>query len=98
MILIIAFSSLASSSSALLLRVACGRLEEGRCACDVRYIVGEGDLDFTGGGGFLIPVCDVADRVGDKIRACVGEIFCLALRLAYFDVCRDTRAPAGLFQ
>ncbi len=90
MILIIALSSLASFTSALLLRVACGRLEEGRRACGGWNIVGEGDLDFTGFGGFLIPGCDVADRVGD--------VFGLTLRLAYFDVCRDTRAPTGRFQ
>jgi hypothetical protein len=29
------------------LRVACSWLEEGRRACDMWNIVGEGDLDFT---------------------------------------------------
>ena len=49
MILIIALSYLASFTSALLLRVACCRLEEGRRVCDVMDNVGEGDLDFTSG-------------------------------------------------
>jgi hypothetical protein len=103
-ILIIAFSSLASSTSALLLRVACSWLEEGRRACDVRNIVGEADLDFTWEGGFLLPCCDVVDRVGDSVRAWGGGVawvfLCdaLPLRLAYFDACRDTRAPTGRFQ
>ena len=95
---------MASSASALLLSVACRLLEEGRRACDMWDIVGEGDLDFTWGGGFLLPVCDVVDRVGDSIRVWGGDGAWvllsdgLPLRLPYFDVCRGTRAATGRFQ
>lgn len=101
---------MASSSSAWL-RLACAKLEAGRCACDMLDDVGEedleGDLDFTGGTRCLVSVSwrDVADKAGERVLPRVeevgppaGDALGFILKLAYLDFVRPARAPIGRFQ
>ncbi len=65
-------------------------------------IVGEGDRDFALGGRISLPCGDLIDGVGDGDLGgggTAGDFLCKGLlMLAYFDLRRDARAPAGWFQ